>query len=376
MALYDLAKPLLFSLPPETAHHLGINALKTGLPLYKKKTNNSPMLKTSLWGLEFSNPIGMAAGFDKNAEVIQPLFNMGFGFVEVGTVTPKAQEGNPCPRIFRNPKDIAVINRMGFPNQGMERFLQRVLRYRDKQQNNPQNSEAPVGVLGINIGMNKDQSEPAEDYCQLIHALGPHADYLTINISSPNTPGLRNLQEKTHFINLIQIIKKSCIALESSISRAHPPLLVKLAPDLSEEQQQDLAQAALECGIQGLILTNTTLSRPENLPESFAKETGGLSGGPLKDLSTEVIRSMFRKTQGKIPIIGVGGIASGKDAYEKIKAGASLVQLYSAFIFQGPQITSQICSELEELLAQDGLRSIQDAIGLDASYEEAESAIA
>lgn len=376
MALYDLAKPLLFSLPPETAHHIGIQTLKAGLSFSKTKQDCKPALKTSLWGLEFPNPVGIAAGFDKNAEVIQPLFDLGFGFVEVGTVTPKPQGGNPRPRIFRCPSEEAVINRMGFPNKGKEPFQKRIMRYRDNQKNNPQAADGPVGVLGINIGMNKTQTEPAEDYCQLIHALGPYADYLTINISSPNTPGLRNLQEKSHFASFIKIIKKSCIALESATSREHPPLLVKLAPDLNEQEQQDLAHAALECGVQGLILTNTTLERPATLPGSFAEEAGGLSGGPLKDLSTEVIRSMFRKTEGKIPIIGVGGISSGKDAYEKIKAGASLIQLYSAFIFQGPQIVSKICCELEELLAQDGLRSIQDATGLDASYQEAESAIA
>jgi dihydroorotate dehydrogenase len=293
----------------------------------------------------------LAAGFDKNADVIAPMLSMGFGFVEVGTVTPKPQAGNPRPRVFRDKKNNAVINRMGFPNKGYETFRHNIESFLE-------NPNRPKGIVGINIGMNKDQTEPSKDYCFLMERLAPYGDYFTINISSPNTPGLRNLQKREHLINLIKNVK----AVRDE-SENKPPLLVKLAPDLTEAEQEEIAGAVLESDIDGIILTNTTLERPDFLPASFAKEMGGLSGKPLTLKSTGIIKNFYRLTNGKVPIIGIGGISNGLDAYEKIKAGASLVQLYSALVFEGPELANKINRELSEFIEQDGLKSINDAVG-------------
>ncbi|MCB1651121.1 MAG: quinone-dependent dihydroorotate dehydrogenase [Alphaproteobacteria bacterium] len=351
--LYALARPLLFQLAPETAHGLSILAMKTGLMPGCKGVQNAALEQT-LWGLKFPNPVGLAAGFDKNAEVIGPCFKLGFGFVEAGTVTPKAQGGNPRPRIFRCPEREAVINRMGFPNQGMQAFKANLEAFLGRK-------HRPAGVLGINIGMNKTQSEPVKDYAALIQMLGPMADYLTINISSPNTPGLRDLQKRGVLLEMLGELKE---VRRKSCGEHPPPLLVKFAPDLDEAQQEELASAALEGGVDGLILTNTTLARPDDLPGAFAAEKGGLSGQPLTDKSTQVIHNFYALTKGQIPIIGVGGVSSGAQAYEKIKAGASLVQLYSSLVYQGPFVAQSINSELLSLLQQDGLRHIGEAVGM------------
>jgi dihydroorotate dehydrogenase len=352
--LFDLVKPLLHTLDPEMAHGLTIKALKTGLLKGQGETDDQ-RLKVNLWQRSFPNPLGLAAGFDKNAEVIAPMLRIGFGFVEAGTVTPRPQDGNPRPRVFRDATHEAVINRMGFPSQGMDVFKQNIEKFLSI-------SPRPNGIVGLNIGMNKGQKEPAKDYCQLVRALGPYADYFTINISSPNTPGLRNLQSRENFIELIGEIvaerKRSCG------TQNPPPLLVKLAPDLNDEQIDELAKASLEAGIDGLILTNTTLDRPDYLPVDFSTQQGGLSGEPLCDKSTEVIGKFYRATDGKLPIIGVGGISSAQDAYDKIRAGASLVQLYSALIFHGPELVTEIKSGLLRLMARDGVNHISDAVGV------------
>lgn len=331
-----------------------IKALKAGL-IPCQPQNNDPALSSTLWGLKFPNPVGLSAGFDKNAEVIGPAFRLGFGFVEAGTVTPKPQEGNPKPRIFRDPSNNAVINRMGFPNLGADAFKANLEAFLAAK-------ERPKGVVGLNIGMNKTTTEPAKDYTYLIRLLAPMADYLTINISSPNTPGLRDLQRREPLLELLGAVMderaKSC--------RTHtPPVLVKLAPDLNDEQQAELAQTLIEAKIDGVILGNTTLDRPESLPASFRAQTGGLSGQPLTDKSTGVIRNFYRLSEGKLPIIGVGGISTGEQAYAKIKAGASLVQLYTALVFEGPMVAYSVNKKLLELLKADGLNSITDAIGLD-----------
>ncbi len=314
---------------------------------------------SEIWGLKFPNPVGLSAGFDKNAEVIGPAFKLGFGFVEAGTVTPKPQHGNDKPRIFRCPEQEAVINRMGFPNGGMNMFKTNLSKFLGSRQR-------PAGVIGVNIGMNKSQSEPAKDYSVLIKMLGPMADYLTVNISSPNTPGLRDLQKREPLLELLAAVKaeraKSC-------GDHPPPILLKLAPDLDKAQQEELASAVMEAKIDGLILTNTTLDRPANLPEKFAKRQGGLSGKPVGDKSTAIIRSFYELTDGKMPIIGVGGISSGADAYEKIKAGASLVQLYSGLIFKGPGVVNSINNDLLALLKRDGFTHISQAIGIDSTVE-------
>ena len=339
----------------EKAHRLTLRLLKTGI-LPAIPAVESPALSVTLWNRKFPNPVGLAAGFDKNAEVIRPAFAMGFGFIETGTVTPKPQAGNPKPRIFRDPANEAVINRMGFPNEGLAVYkanLEKFLETRPR----------PPGLLGINIGMNKDQTDPARDYCLLMEQLGAMADYLTINISSPNTPGLRDLQSRDAFLELTEKI----LAARARACGGHPtPVLVKLAPDLREDQQSELAEAALQSGIDGLILTNTTLARPEGLSAAFAGERGGLSGRPLKSKSTEIIRNFHRLTGGKLPIIGLGGIASAADAYEKIRAGASLVQIYTALVYHGPGLIRSINEGILALLKRDRLNHIREAVGLDA----------
>ncbi len=338
----------------EDAHRMTIRALSRNFGPNIKPVID-PALRVELCGKVFPNPVGLAAGFDKNAEVISPMLKLGFGFVEVGTVTLKPQDGNPRPRVFRDAKNEAVINRMGFPNEGVTAFKQNLSKFMAVK-------PKPQGVLGLNIGMNKDQTNPADDYCNLIRTLGPMADYLTINISSPNTPGLRNLQEKEPLTELLTAVleerRKSCGAYP-------PPVFVKLAPDLSDPQMADIANVLISLKIDGAILTNTTLFRPENLPEKFRSEKGGLSGGPLTDISTAAIRRFYELTGGKLPIIGAGGILSGFDAYAKIRAGASLVQLYSGLIFEGPGLIRQINLDLIDLLRSDGFSHITEAVGAD-----------
>lgn len=350
--LFALAKPVLHKMDAETAHKLTIQGLKTGLVPSCPKTQDDK-LKTTLWNRTFPNPIGLAAGFDKNAEVVGPMLKLGFGFVEAGTVTPKPQDGNPRPRVFRDVSNEAVINRMGFPNKGLEDFRHNIERYFEIR-------PRPNGLVGINIGMNKGQEDPAKDYCTLVRALGPYADYLTVNISSPNTPGLRNLQERE---NLLPLLSRVLEEREKSCRDNAPPLVVKLAPDIDVSKQEDVANSILESGVDGLILTNTTLDRPEYLPEEFRSEAGGLSGRPLTNKSVKVIRNFYQYTNGKLPIIGAGGVSSAQDAYDKIKAGASLVQLYSALVFQGPALVPDILEGLSHLLRKDGLDHISKAVG-------------
>lgn len=343
----------------ENAHRLTITALAkapTALLRTFYPLRNQPQMKQHLMNRTFYNPVGLAAGFDKNGEALSGLMALGFGFVEAGTVTLKPQEGNPRPRIFRSPAHKAVINRMGFPNQGAAAFktnLEKFLAAKPR----------PNGVLGINIGMNKDQTNPAKDYTALIRLLGPMADYLTINISSPNTPGLRNLQDKEPLAELLDAVMAE--RRLSCGSSNPPPLLVKLAPDLTEEQLTDIAAVLLEKQVDGVILTNTTLARPEFLPKDFAAEKGGLSGAPLKDKSTETIRTMYRLTGGQLPIIGAGGICNGADAYAKIRAGASLIQVYSGLVYEGPSLVRQINDDLGRYLIRDGFPNIEHAVGAD-----------
>ena len=359
--LYPLIRPLFFKLQPETAHHITLWLMKLGLTP-RHKIAPDPALEVNIVGQKFPNPIGLAAGFDKNAEVIGAAFAMGFGFVEVGTVTPRPQSGNPKPRIFRDPDNHAVINRMGFPNKGMEVFKHNLSKFLGGQKH-------PHGAVGINIGMNKTQKDPAKDYCQLIRMLAPMADYLTINISSPNTPGLRDLQKREPLLALLKAVRAE---REKACGQHPPPLFLKLAPDLDEAQQKELAAVALESGIDGLILTNTTLDRLAHLDQNFAAEAGGLSGAPVRDKSTEVIRNFYRLTKGQIPIIGAGGVSSADDAYEKICAGASLVQVYSFLVFHGPSMVNSIIQDLKGRLNDDGYDNISEAVGSKAGLENAE----
>ncbi|MEQ8193131.1 MAG: quinone-dependent dihydroorotate dehydrogenase [Rhodospirillales bacterium] len=344
---YDLAGAALRLIDPETAHRCAVCALKAGLVPQPERLDD-PCLRVSLWGLDFPNPVGLAAGFDKNAEVFAPLLSQGFGFAEVGSVTPRPQPGNPRPRLFRLGEDGAVINRLGFNNDGMHAIAERLRQGR-------------LGLVGVNLGKNFDSTDAAADYAAGVEVLAPLADYVVVNVSSPNTPGLRALQGKEPLRALLSAVKD---ALKRTVPNGRP-LLLKIAPDLTEEDKRDIAEVVLEMGIDGLIATNTTLARPDVLKSKHRIETGGLSGRPLFAPSTEVLRDMYRLTEGKVPLIGVGGIACGWDAYAKIKAGASLVQLYTALVYHGPALVNQIKEELVRLLFADGYDRIEQAIGAD-----------
>jgi dihydroorotate dehydrogenase len=351
-SFYALARPLLFKIDPEKAHGLTLKLMKSGM-MPPCPAIHDPALESTLWGLKFPNPVGLAAGFDKNAEVVGPAFHLGFGFVEAGTVTPRPQPGNDGRRVFRCPEHEAIINRLGFPSLGMHEFKANLEKFLESR-------FRPPGVVGINIGMNKGQSEPAKDYAMLIRMLGPLADYLTVNISSPNTPGLRDLQKREPLLELLGTLKEE---RKKSCGAHPPPLLVKLAPDLDETQQQEMAETLLAAEIEGIVLTNTTTARADFLPKDFAEQQGGLSGVPLGARSTEIIRNFYRLTGGRLPIIGVGGISGPREAYEKIKAGASLLQLYTGLVFRGPVVANSINQGLLEKIKADGFTNITQAVG-------------
>jgi len=347
---YRILGPLLRLLSPEKAHNLTLWGLEHGLgPAAGGESD--PLLSIDLWGRSFDNPIGLAAGFDKNAAVVGPAFGLGFGFVEIGSVTPRPQPGNPKPRIFRLPEDRGVINRLGFNNLGMDAAALNLRKWR----------EVPLpGALGVNLGKNKDTQDSVADYLKGVKALGGFADYLVINVSSPNTPGLRALQGREELNELISAVQSSL--RESFVAKA-PPLVLKVAPDLTEADIKDIAQVALEQNLDGLTVSNTTITRPESLSGSDREETGGLSGRPLFNLSTRVLGDFYLLTEGRIPLVGVGGVGSGADAYAKIRAGASLVQLYSALVYEGPGLVERIKRDLAQLLRRDGCEKLSDAIG-------------
>jgi dihydroorotate dehydrogenase len=345
MRLVDLAMPALRALDAERAHRLAIRALGAAGP-YLRPPPDDPILASRLWNLDFANPLGIAAGFDKHAEVPDALLGLGFGFVEIGSVTPRPQPGNPRPRVFRLPADEAVINRYGFNSEGLEAVASRLAR-RPRR-----------GVLGINLGKNKDTADAADDYVAGVRALAPFADYLVVNISSPNTPGLRALQSRAALADLVARI-------ETAMPQAGPPLLIKIAPDLAHQDLADIVEVARTRSLAGLIVSNTTLARPDGLRSAARGEAGGLSGRPLFESSTAMLREAWRLADGRVPLIGVGGVASGADAYAKIRAGASLVQIYTALVFQGPGLVGRIKSELAALLRRDGFARVADAVGAD-----------
>jgi len=345
--LASLAFPLLRRLDPERAHRLTIWGLRHGFGPGVAVADD-PVLATRLWGLDFRNPVGVCAGFDKNAEAFAALHRLGFGFVEVGTVTPRPQPGNPRPRIFRLPEDAALINRLGFNNEGLDSVVVRI-------------SGPRPGVLGVNIGKNKDTEDPDVDYVTAARRVAALSDYVVINVSSPNTPGLRALQDRAVLARLIGAVQQ---ALRESIDRP-PPLLVKIAPDLTANDERDIAAVALETGVDGLIISNTTVARPETLRSPQRDEAGGLSGRPLFEPSTQLLSRIYVATGGRVPLVGVGGIASGADAYRKIRAGASLVQLYTALTFHGPMLLPRIKDELARRLRADGFASVSEAVGAD-----------
>jgi dihydroorotate dehydrogenase len=349
---YRLVWPLLRLIEPETAHRLTVAALKAGLVPNAKRVAD-PILKVGLWDLAFPNPVGLAAGFDKDAEVADRMLGQGFGFVEVGTVTPRPQGGNSRPRLFRLEADQAVINRFGFNNQGLEAAGRRLAERRRLGR---------AGIVGANVGPNRDSPDPAADCAAGVAALAGLADYLVINVSSPNTPGLRDLQGR----RALKALLATALAARLE-SGATSPLLVKIAPDLAPEDISDIAEAALAAGIDGLIATNTTIERPAGLAGRHRGEIGGLSGRPLFEPSTAVLAYLYRLTEGRLPLIGVGGIASGADAYAKIRAGASLVQLYTALVYEGPRLVGRINRELARLLRADGFASVAEAVGTGVS---------
>jgi len=345
--LTALAFPLLRRLDPERAHRLTIHGLRCGFGP-RQRDPDDPALAVRLWGIEFPNPVGVCAGFDKNAEAFAALNRMGFGFVEVGTVTPRPQQGNPKPRIFRLPEDSALINRLGFNNEGLDRVAARIAGPR-------------TGVLGVNIGKNKDTEDPDVDYVIAARRVAAVSDYVVVNVSSPNTPGLRALQDRDVLARLIAAVQQ---ALRDSTD-SPPPLLVKIAPDLTPEDEGDITAVALESGIDGLIISNTTVDRPDSLRSPRKGEAGGLSGRPLFTPSTQLLARIYAATEGRVPLIGVGGIASGADAYAKIRAGASLVQLYTALTYGGPALLPRIKAELLQCLRADGFVSVGEAVGAD-----------
>jgi dihydroorotate dehydrogenase len=344
-AWYSLADTFLSRLDAETAHGLAIRALKSGLLPRDSKSDPSSLLVT-VWGRQLPNPIGLAAGFDKNAEVPDAMLGLGFGFVEIGSVTPRPQDGNPRPRLFRLPEDRGVINRMGFPGQGLEAARSRLA------------TRPRRGFVGINVGANKDSTDRAADYVTCSVALAPYADYLVCNVSSPNTPGLRNLQGRTELAGLLKRV-------QDAIAQKPVPLLVKIAPDATDDDLDDIVAVCRDLRMDGIIVGNTTLSRPASLRSERRGETGGLSGAPLTTLSTAVLRKTAQRVERQFPLVGCGGVGSGADAYAKIRAGATLVQLYSAMVYDGPPLIRRVKDELAVLLQRDGFSSVAQAVGAD-----------
>ncbi len=345
--MFSILKPFIFNLDPETAHDLAIKSLKFNvLPESLFEVEDEKMLNIELMGKIFSNPIGLAAGFDKSAEVYNPLLKLGFGFVEVGTITPLKQFGNPKPRIFRLKEDSALINRLGFNNDGMEKVKHRII------------SEKKRGILGINIGPNKNTKDQKNDFCIGLKNFFDIADYITINISSPNTKDLRSFHDKEKLEDLLLALNK--IKKES---KTNIPLLLKVSPDIKDNHIDEIIDVALKNDISAIILTNTTNSNRDNLISEARREEGGLSGEPLQQISTNMIKKFYKQLQGRIPIIGVGGVNSGKSAYEKIIAGASLLQLYTSFVYRGPSAAKDIKKELIQILKSEGIKNIKDVIG-------------
>ena len=338
--IYPFLRPLAFALDAETAHRLTIAGLRLmpapGPPRFPES------LHSTVAGVDFPSPVGLAAGFDKNAEVPEQMLGLGFGFVEVGTITPKAQPGNPKPRMFRLVEDCAVINRLGFNNQGLTRAYDRL-----------RHTTHLHGVIGVNVGANKDSADRIADYAEGIRRMAPVARYLTVNISSPNTPGLRGLQEEGELRELLAGVEEV---------RTNKPIFLKVAPDLVTGDHERIVRAALDHHVDALIVANTTVSRPV-LESRHASETGGLSGTPLKELALEALRSFHSVSGGEIPLIGVGGISDAEDAWERICAGASLVQLYSAMVYEGPRIARTIAAGLAERLKREGIANIAELVG-------------
>lgn len=345
--IHDLASRLLHTIDPEEAHGLTIRGLKYGLGP-RPVERDDPILATTVAGLAMPNCVGLAAGFDKNAEAPNAMLRAGFGFVECGTVTPLAQEGNPRPRLFRLSEDRAVINRMGFNNDGLAPFAGRLARRTRR------------GVVGANIGANKDSADRAADYVAGLTRLWGLADYFTVNISSPNTPGLRALQTKTALEDLLGRLAEARAPLAA---KGDAPVFLKIAPDVTDDEIEPIVEAVIAHGLNGIIVGNTTVSRPATLRSPYRGESGGLSGPPLMTLSTETLSRVAAAARGRTVLIGAGGIASGLDAFAKIRAGASAVQLYSAMVYEGPGLVQRVKQDLAARLRADGFGSVAEAVG-------------
>ena len=348
--MFSFIRPYIFSLDPEVAHDLAIKSLKINIiPKKFFHVENEEMLELNLFEKKLKNPIGLAAGFDKSAEVYNTLFKFGFGFIEVGTVTPKKQNGNPKPRIFRLEKDKAMINRLGFNNHGIEEVLNRVL------------TNKPDGVLGVNIGPNKNTENKVEDYNKCFSKLHSFADYITINISSPNTEGLRSFHEKDSLNNLLQNLAKT--KKNNNIKKS---LILKISPDIQEKEISNIVELIFKHSIDGVIISNSSDKNREKLVDINKNQKGGLSGEPIRELSTKMIKKFHREIKQKVPIIGVGGIDSGEAAFEKIISGATAVQLYTGMIYKGPGVVSEIKKELISILKKEKIKKISDAVGINA----------
>ena len=345
--MYSLLKPFIFKIDPEMAHDLAIKSLKYNfLPEEIFKVENESILESKIFNTKIINPIGLAAGFDKSAEVYNSLFKFGFGFIEVGTVTPKKQFGNPKPRVFRLENDRALINRLGFNNDGLEEVSKRLQKY------------SPSGFLGVNIGPNKDSKNRINDYLKCLEEIHLFANYITINISSPNTPGLRDFHNESSLLNLLQNIND--FVKKKNIQK---PLVLKISPDIENSEVSYIIELIKKFNIRGIIISNTTDKNRENLTGKHKSETGGLSGEPLNKISNNLIRKFYKEIKGKIEIIGVGGINSGMTAYEKLKSGANLLQLYTGMVYEGPGIVKKIKTELIEILKKEKIKNVNEIVG-------------
>ena len=348
--MFSFLRPYIFGLDPEVAHDLAIKSLKFNfVPKSFFKVEGEEILNTELFQKKLKNPIGLAAGFDKSAEVYNSLFRLGFGFVEVGTITPKSQLGNPKPRVFRLEKDKAMINRLGFNNDGIEITSNRLA------------EDPPEDFLGINIGPNKDTKDKTLDFLECYDKLNKFAGYITVNISSPNTTGLRNFHEEKLLSNLLSKLNEL-----KKHKKIKCPIVLKLSPDIKEKEISNINELVLKFKIDGIVLTNTSNQNRENLSDKKKNENGGLSGLPLQKISLKFIKIFYKSNKKKIPIIGVGGIDSGQSVFEKITAGASAVQLYTGMVYKGPGIVKDIKKELIEILKKEKLKNIQDAVGINS----------
>ena len=339
-----IALRLLSNIDPEKAHNLAIRALKFGF-VPKTKVFHAKSLELSVAGLKFKNPLGLAAGFDKNAEAIKPLLKFGFGFIEVGAVTPLAQNGNPKPRLFRLKEDNAIINRFGFNNDGMHEVSKRLSK-------RPSN-----GIVGLNLGANKNSVDRISDFSTVFKACSEFIDFATVNVSSPNTENLRELQSDKELRKLLNGVIAGQDSLKTKV-----PVFLKIAPDLEQEELKNIALVAIDTGVDGIIAANTTISR-NNLKSIYQHEKGGLSGAPIFEMSTRVLAQLYSITKGEIPLIGVGGVFTGEQLFQKIQAGASLVQIYSALIYSGFSVTNKILRELDISLRENGFKNVKDAVG-------------